>query len=91
MLTALLALNVMAWAGAAALLLGSVTRLLVGRACGSDEFLAALSLISALLALFFARRLFAGQDEATLLVLSVLSLLLAAYVYRLGWGRGNGQ
>nr|WP_314471038.1 hypothetical protein [uncultured Sphingomonas sp.] len=87
----LIALNTAAWFGAALLLSGSVVRLFVGRARASDDVLTALSLISTLIGLFFARRMFAATNDATFNVLSILSLLLAVYVYRLGWGRGRGS
>jgi hypothetical protein len=84
-------INLAAWAGAALMLGGSVLRVLRGCHHPADEFLAALSLISALFALFFSRRLFAAGDEVVFAALSILSLALAAYVYRLGWGYYHGR
>lgn len=89
-MTVLIALNAIAWFGAAVLLSGSLMRLFTGRSRGSDDVLAALSLISTLIGLFFARRLVAAGDQETFFVLCLLSLLLSAYVYRLGWGRSCG-
>ncbi|WP_334656722.1 hypothetical protein [Sphingomonas panaciterrae] len=88
-MTILIALNTLAWFGADLLLSGSVVRLFASRARPNDDVLAALSLISALIGLFFMRRLVAASDDATFDVLCILALCLVVYVYRLRWGRGN--
>lgn len=84
----LIVTNMILWTGASAMLSGSVVRLLRSRERHGDDVLAGLSLISALIALFFARRV-ANGDDSVFTVLCVLSLALVAYVYRLGWGRRN--